>query len=121
MITITLLLLLIKHQLADLWLQAMYVKPSNKLNLLDERAHRHYTHHAMLTFVIILMLWDWKTALLLMVYDYLTHWVIDWSQTALQKTFNTVPDTHVYWLLKVLDQSCHVLVYFSMIYIIQHV
>ena len=75
MLILTLFLLAIKHFVADLYLQALYIKPSQKYLYFNFKSHMHYLHHAGLTAIIFLIVFGWWWAVLCMVADYLTLWL----------------------------------------------
>ena len=117
MLTITFLLLCVKHFIADLYLQALYIKPSRKWIYLDPKAHRHALHHAILSAVVFLLCWGWwwLAAVMLMV-DYVTHWHIDWAKTCIARRLGWAEATHPrgYWFLQTTDQIIHFVIYFVM-------
>ena len=119
MLSITFLLLCVKHFIADLYLQALYIKPSRKWIYLDNKAHRHALHHAILSAVVFLLCWGWwwLAAVMLMV-DYVTHWHIDWAKTRIARHLNWAEATHPrgYWFLQTLDQITHFVIYFGMVW-----
>ena len=119
MLSITFLLLCVKHFIADLYLQALYIKPSRKWIYLDHKAHRHALHHAILSAVVFLLCWGWwwLAAVMLMV-DYVTHWHIDWAKTRIARHLNWAEATHPrgYWFLQTLDQITHFVIYFGMVW-----
>lgn len=119
MLTITFLLLCVKHFIADLYLQALYIKPSRKWIYLDPKAHRHAVHHAALTAVVFLLCWGWWwLAVVMLVVDYVTHWHIDCAKTRLARHWGWTELTHArgYWFLQTLDQITHFLIYFGMVW-----
>ena len=119
MLTITFLLLCVKHFIADLYLQALYIKPSRKWIYLDHKAHRHALHHAILSAVVFLLCWGWWwLAAVMFVVDYITHWHIDWAKTRIARHLNWAEATHPrgYWFLQTLDQITHFVIYFGMVW-----
>jgi hypothetical protein len=119
MLTITFLLLCVKHFIADLYLQATYIRPSRKWIYLDSKAHLHALHHAVLTAVVFLLCWGWWWLVVVMfVVDYVTHWHIDWSKTNIARHWNWVEHTHprAYWFLQTTDQIIHFVMYYVMVW-----
>jgi len=119
MITIAFLLLAIKHFIADLYLQALYIKPSQKWNYLDPKAHRHAGHHATLTALVFLLCWGWWwLAVVMLVVDYVTHWHIDWGKTRIARRLGWTELTNPrgYWVLQTTDQITHFVIYYVMVW-----
>jgi hypothetical protein len=119
MLTMTFLLLCIKHFIADLYLQALYIKPSQKWNYLDPKSHRHALHHAVLTAWVFLLCWSWWwLAAVMLVVDYVTHWHIDWGKTRLARLWGWTEHSNAraYWMLQTLDQITHFVVYYVMVW-----
>ena len=119
MFTITFLLLCVKHFIADLYLQALYIRPSLKHIYFDPKGHKHYAHHAILSAVVFLLCWGWWwLAAVMFVVDYVTHWHVDWGKTRIARHFSWVEATHprCYWMLQTLDQITHFVIYNVMVW-----
>jgi hypothetical protein len=119
MLTITFLLLCVKHFIADLYLQALYIKPSRKWIYLDIKAHSHALHHATLTAVIFLLCWRWWwLAVVMLVVDYVTHWHVDWAKTSIARRLGWTELTNPrgYWFLQTTDQIIHFMIYYVMVW-----
>lgn len=122
MLTLTLFLLAIKHFVADLYLQALYIKPSQKYLYFNFKSHMHYLHHAGLTAIIFLIVFGWWWAVLCMVADYLTHWHLDWGKTCTARAlgWTEMESRRGYWVLQTTDQILHFVVYFGMTLTVVH-
>jgi hypothetical protein len=119
MFTVVFLLLAAKHFVADLYLQALYIKPSRKWIYLDIKAHLHAVHHAALSAVVFLWCWGWWwLAVVMFVVDYVTHWHVDWAKTSIARHLGWLEVTHPrgYWILQTLDQIIHFMIYYVMVW-----
>lgn len=119
MFTVIFLLLAIKHFVADLYLQAVYIRPSLKWIYLDSKSHQHYAHHAVFTAVIFGVAWAWWwLAAVMFVVDYVTHWHVDYSKTCIARHLGWTELTHArgHWLLQTVDQCIHFVIYFGMVW-----
>lgn len=123
MFTLTLFLLAAKHFVADLYLQALYIKPSLKYIYLDTKSHKHYAHHAILSAVVFLLCWGWWwLAAVMFVVDYVTHWHLDWGKTCIARHLTCTEQSNpkLYWMLQTVDQILHFVVYFGMVLWVMH-
>lgn len=123
MFTLTLFLLAAKHFVADLYLQALYIKPSLKYIYLDTKSHKHYAHHAILSAVVFLLCWSWWwLAAVMFVVDYVTHWHLDWGKTRIARHLACTEQSNpkLYWMLQTVDQILHFVVYFGMVLWVVH-
>jgi hypothetical protein len=122
MFTLALFLLAAKHFVADLYLQAIYIKPSLKYVYFNFKSHWHYLHHAGLTAVIFLICFGWLWAVLCFVVDYITHWHIDWGKTCTARSlgWTEIESRRGYWMLQTVDQILHFVVYFGMVLLVMH-
>lgn len=123
MFTLAFLLLSIKHFIADLYLQAIYIKPSRKWIYLDDKARQHALHHAILSAVVFLWCWGWWwLAAVMFVVDYVTHWHVDWAKTCMARHLGWTELTNPkgYWMLQTVDQILHFVVYFGMVLWVMH-
>jgi len=75
-------LLLVKHAIADLWLQGRLNKPKfgSKDNLLTPKLWLHCLDHAVLTLIIALLFVGLLPALMFAVLDFVTHLIIDYAK-----------------------------------------
>lgn len=119
MLTITFLLLCVKHFIADLYLQALYIKPSRKWIYLDIKAHKHALHHAVLTALVFMLCWGWWwLAAVMFVVDYVTHWHVDWGKIRIARYLNWTEQSNArgYWFLQTTDQISHFVIYYLMVW-----
>lgn len=119
MFTIAFLLLCIKHFIADLYLQAIYIKPSLKYIYFDVKSHKHYAHHAALSAVVFGVCWGWWwVAAVAFVVDYITHWHVDFGKTRIARYLEWTEQSNRkgYWVLQTADQILHFLIYYVMVW-----
>lgn len=109
-----LFLLMLKHSIADLYLQAVRPMP-NKSNYFDKGLWWHALDHGVLTFFVMLMFVDYKWALAMAVLDVLCHAHIDFFKTTIAKVKNWKRDTTVFWKFQTLDQMLHYATYFLIV------
>ena len=100
------LLLLLKHTFCDLFLQSLRT-PADKSNITSWALHRHCLDHGVFAFVILLFFVDFKLALLLGLFDYATHTVIDYTKHKIMKYYNVAKNGKVFWALQTVDQASH--------------
>lgn len=106
--------LLLKHTFVDIFLQT-FIENSRKQYYFNKQAHLHYFQHGIGTFVISLLFSiEIEIAILFFIFDYLTHWHIDFSKTNLVKNLNWHHNDRKFWRLQTLDQGLHYLVYYMM-------
>ena len=109
MTTLILFLLVLKHPLADIYMQTTRSRVQKEQYL--GNGHRHYRDHGVLTFLIMLCFTHPLFALCIAVLDYLIHWHIDWGKTSLALRLGYGRDSDQYWRLHTLDQSLHFTTY----------
>jgi hypothetical protein len=107
-------LLVIKHGIADLWLQSFHTK-SYKINWLG--GHRHYLEHSVLTLLIASWFLPLQYAVVACLLDYCCHWHVDWAKHHLLKrtqwTFETAPK--FFFFVQSIDQILHYLTYWLIV------
>lgn len=110
MIEILLIVLLfIKHAVADLYLQTFHI-PGHKTDYFG-KAHRHYLEHGIGTFIVIIFFTAWPLALAISLLDYLLHWHIDFGKSMFVQKKMIKRDSKVFWRIQCLDQIAHYLTY----------
>ena len=117
MTTTVFLLLLLKHTFCDLFLQSLRT-PADKSSITSWALHRHCLDHGVFAFVILLFFVDFKLALLLGLFDYATHTIIDYTKHKIMKYYNVAKNGKVFWALQTIDQASHYTVYFIMVTLI---
>lgn len=112
-ITLYLFLLLIKHSVADLWLQSRFTnKYGDKKNLTDLKLWVHSLDHAALTAVITLLFAGLWWAIIIAVLDFVLHSVIDYVKRIYTLRNNITIKQHMYWKIQSVDQILHYSCYF---------
>ena len=114
------ILLLIKHTFCDLFMQS--TRPSaDKSNLFNRGLHRHCIDHAVATLIILLFFIDIKYALLLSMFDYTTHCIIDWLKHIILNKYKVIKNGKMFWGLQTIDQALHYINYFVIVLSLIHI
>jgi len=114
-----LFLLLIKHSVADLWLQGRFTnKYGDKKNLTDLKLWVHSLDHAVLTAAITLLFAGLWWAIIIAVLDFVLHSVIDYVKRIYILRNNITAKQHLYWKIQSVDQALHYTCYFVYVLII---
>ena len=103
-------LLLVKHAVADLWLQSRFnnkPKYGEKEQLLKPKLWLHSLDHAVLTAGVTLIFAGLYWALIIAVVDFVLHSIIDYAKRiyALRTNLNT--NQNKFWKVHALDQIAH--------------
>ena len=103
-------LLLVKHAVADLWLQSRFnnkPKYGEKEQLLKPKLWLHSLDHAVLTAGVTLIFTGLYWALIIAVVDFVLHSIIDYAKRiyALRTNLNT--NQNKFWKVQALDQIAH--------------
>ena len=103
-------LLLVKHAVADLWLQSRFnnkPKYGEKEQLLKPKLWLHSLDHAVLTAGVTLIFAGLYWALIIAVVDFVLHSIIDYAKRiyALRTNLNT--NQNKFWKVQALDQIAH--------------
>lgn len=104
-------LLLVKHAIADLWLQARLVKKGDKTKLKTPRLWIHALDHTVLTFLVALVFVGVVNALWLSLLDFVAHFAIDYAKSMYQKYRNVSYSSTKYWQYATVDQILHFTTY----------
>ena len=104
--------LLVKHAIADLFIQS-FRKPTNKSNWFDRGLQLHSLDHSILTLIVLLLIAPvpYHVCLVLAVCDHLLHSLIDWIKTNVVRHFSIGRDGPLFWRIQSLDQIAHYLTY----------
>lgn len=108
-------LLVSKHAIADLWLQARLVTKGSKADLRTPRLWIHCLDHAVLTFFVALVIVGIKGAMLAFALDFVLHFIIDYTKRVLQEKHNVKDATKAYWKWAAIDQILHYATYFIIV------
>ena len=109
MTTLILFLLVLKHPLADIYMQTTRSRVQKEQYL--GNGHRHYREHAILTFFIMCCFSNILFALLIAALEYVLHWHIDWGKTSVAKFLKYTRQDDKFWRLHTLDQLLHFITY----------
>ena len=107
-------LLILKHAIADLYLQSFH-NNINKLKYISN-AHKHYLEHGLLTFLVVVCFLPFQFALLAGFLDYVIHWHSDHLKSRLVQHFEINRDSTVFWRIQAVDQALHYLTYYLIVF-----
>lgn len=107
-------LLLVKHAVADLWLQSRLNNPKygDKKNLTDRKLWIHSLDHAALSAVITLLFAGLWWAIIIAVLDFVLHSVIDWTKRVYTLDRKITTKQNLFWKIQSVDQILHYSCYF---------
>ena len=113
-------LLTCKHAVADLWLQANLTdaKHGSKLQLTKPRLWIHCLHHAVLTFIIALLLVGVGKAIMIAILDFVLHFIIDYTKHWIAERNKVTYKDKKYWQYAAVDQIAHYTTYFILVLLI---
>jgi len=113
-------LLLVKHAIADLWLQGRLNKPKfgSKDNLLTPKLWLHCLDHAVLTLIIALLFVGLLPALMFAVLDFVTHLIIDYAKNRYVSHTKLTTKNHKFWKIQSVDQILHYTTYFVIVILV---
>jgi len=110
-------LLLVKHAVADLWLQSRLNNPKygDKKNLTDRKLWIHSLDHAALTAVITLLFAGLWWAIIIAVLDFVLHSVIDWIKRVYTLDRKITTKQNLFWKIQAVDQILHYTTYLAIV------
>ena len=113
-------LLLVKHAIADLWLQSRLnqTKYGDKLKLTSPKLWLHSLDHAVLTAVITLLFAGLWWAIVIAVLDFVLHSLIDYVKRVYTVRKNITTKQNLFWKIQAIDQLAHFSCYFIYVLII---
>lgn len=114
---LVLILLMIKHAIADLLLQTLR-PPCDKTDYIGKGLHWHAFDHSILTLLVLIHFVGWDMAIVLAVVDYIIHMHIDFIKSTICKRINIIRQDVAYWRIQTLDQIAHYLTYYGIVYYI---
>ena len=103
-------LLLVKHAIADLWLQSRFnnkPKYGEKEQLLKPKLWLHSLDHAVLTAIVTLIFAGLYWALIIAVLDFMLHSIIDYVKRIYTLRTNLNTNQNKFWKVQALDQIAH--------------
>ena len=107
-------LLLVKHAIADLYLQTLHLN-TDKTKYLGN-GHKHYIEHGLGTLLVCLFFVSPFLALVASLLDYLIHWHIDYLKTLYVQKKHVDRDSSQFFRIQTFDQIAHYLTYFALVY-----
>ena len=111
-----LFLLILKHCIADLGLQAQLLwGTSHNKRFYPWGGHAHYFHHSIPTFLIAYFFVGWETALLMAVTDHVAHWHIDFTKHRVNEMLGCSRKDKIWWWTATVDQLLHFLTYYLLV------
>ena len=110
-------LLLVKHAVADLWLQSRLNNPKygDKKNLTDRKLWIHSLDHAAGTAVITLLFAGLWWAIIIAVLDFVLHSVIDWIKRVYTLDRKITTKQNLFWKIQAVDQILHYTTYLAIV------
>ena len=103
-------LLLVKHAVADLWLQSRFngkKRYGEKENLLKPKLYLHSLDHAGLTFFVTLIFAGIYWAIIIAIIDFVLHSVIDYAKRIYTLRTSLTTNSDKFWKVQALDQIAH--------------
>jgi len=104
-----LFVLMIKHYIVDLGLQAYLLKQDKRLYF--GNGHIHYLQHSVATIIVSIFFLPAPIALLVGLLDYIIHWHIDFGKHCFTTHFNIEARSMVWWWCATVDQILHLTTY----------
>jgi len=113
-------LLLVKHAVADLWLQSRLNNPKygDKKNLIDRKLWIHSLDHAVPTAVITLLFAGLWWAIIAALLDFVLHSVIDWIKRVYTLDRKITTKQNLFWKIQAVDQILHYTTYLIIILLV---
>lgn len=118
MIFILLAIFQIKHFLADYLLQNKYMLNKFKLDGWILPLSAHAGIHALFTFSIITVIISLQLGIILALFDFVSHFIIDRIKASPNILGKFKPDQKAFWITLGLDQMAHHFVHYLIIYFI---
>ena len=103
-------LLLVKHAIADLWLQSRFnskPKYGEKEQLMKPKLWLHSLDHAVLTAIVTLIFAGLYWALIIAVLDFVLHSIIDYVKRIYTLRTNLNTNQNKFWKVQAIDQIAH--------------
>lgn len=114
-VLLLMLLLQIKHLIVDWCWQPEY-EWKNKGTYGHFGGFRHAGKNAIGTGLCFALFFPITTSIVIMIFDFLFHYHIDWAKMNINRIKNWGPLTHSeFWMLTGLDQFAHQIVYLALI------
>lgn len=107
--------LFLKHFIIDFLMQTPY-QYKNKGIYGHFGGILHALLHCIGTFIIIVFFTDIITIMLILFFEFIIHYHVDWMKICINKKFNFNPNTHErFWWLLGFDQYLHLLTYWLIV------
>lgn len=110
-----LFLFVVKHCICDLGLQATLLWGKTKNKKYYFGCHSHYLHHAIGTFIVVLLFANPMLALQIAIIDYLAHWHIDYTKHNVNQYWQWTRHDKPFYITAAIDQLLHFLTYYLII------
>ena len=113
-------LLLVKHAIADLWLQSRLNKPKfgEKDQLRTPKLWLHALDHAVLTALVTLLFAGLWWALVIGLMDFVLHAIIDYVKRMYTLKNKITTKQTLFWKIQAIDQLAHFSCYFLYVLLI---
>jgi hypothetical protein len=109
-------MLLIKHFICDFPLQAFPYQYRNKGTYGHLGGILYSGMHVMGSMMVLAIYTDYRTAIMLSLFDGIMHYHIDWAKMNIGKKYVLKPDnSEWFWILMGFDQFLHALTYYIMV------
>ena len=108
-------LLLVKHAIADLWLQSRFndkPKYGEKEQLMKPKLYLHSLDHAVLTAIVTLVFAGIYWAVIIAIIDFVLHSIIDYTKRVYTLKTKLNHNSNKFWKVQALDQIAHFSCYF---------
>jgi len=109
-LTLYFYLLLVKHAIADLWLQSRFNNKKHygeKENLLKPKLYLHSLDHAGLTALVTLIFAGVYWAIIIAILDFVLHSVIDYAKRIYTLKTKLNMNSSKFWKVQAIDQIAH--------------
>ena len=109
-------LLLVKHAIADLWLQSRFngkPKYGEKEQLMKPKLYLHSLDHAVLTAIVTLVFAGIYWAVIIAIIDFVLHSIIDYTKRVYTLKTKLNHNSNKFWKVQALDQIAHFSCYFG--------
>lgn len=111
MLLLLFLLLLCKHAFVDIGIQSIH-SSLRKSNYFSTRAQFHYCEHGIGTFIVCLgFTQQLYLSLAMGVFDYLTHWNIDFAKSSIVQKYKIKHYSIPWHFITSVDQMLHYITY----------
>ena len=114
-------LLLVKHAIADLWLQGRFngkKQYGEKEQLTKPKLYLHSLDHAVLTAIVTLIFAGLYWAIIIAILDFVLHCIIDYTKRIYTLKYNITQNQSKFWKVQSLDQIAHFSCYMLYVFMV---